>query len=152
MPRVPLIVTITRPGRLAALFLSCCLASVTVSAMAQDDSGGDRKTGRDDIVHAPPNVLLGQEIAILKTNPDATSQDCLDAVSELHKTQGTLQAEQDRGKDQDVEVAQDVLEYDIETAVQACHADAAAICDKAGGSDPRLAKACPALDQGGGTN
>ncbi|MBB2202677.1 hypothetical protein [Gluconacetobacter tumulisoli] len=128
--------TITHPSRLAALFLSCCL--VPVGAMAQDEGGegGSRASA----------VLLQREVGVLQTDPNATSPSCLDALKELHKTQDLVAAEESRTKDQDLEVARDVLETDFETAGQACAPDAESLCDKAGTSpSPALAKACAVL-------
>lgn len=129
-------VTITHPGRLAVLFLSGILAASP--ALAQDDEAAP----------ASPAVALQKIVAVLQTNPNATSQPCVDALTELHKTQSTLEAEQNRTNDPDVDVARDVLEMDFETAVQTCRADATALCGK-GGNDPKLAKACMMVDQPG---
>ncbi|MBB2205782.1 hypothetical protein [Gluconacetobacter takamatsuzukensis] len=129
--------TITHPGRLAALFLSGVLAASP--AFAQDD---------EEIAPSSTTLELQKLVAVLQSNPNATSQDCVDALTELHKTQDMLEAEQKRTNDPDVGVARDVLETDFETAVQSCRPDATAICDK-GGNDPKLARACMALSQSG---
>ncbi|ACI50911.1 conserved hypothetical protein [Gluconacetobacter diazotrophicus PA1 5] len=134
MPGETLTVTTILAGRLPALFLSCGLVSVAASAMAQDAPA-----------HGPA-AQVQRQVAVLQSNPNGVSRDCLDALAEVHKTQDTISAEEDRSKDPDLDVARDVLETDLETAVQSCRADTTSICDKAG-ADPKLAKACAALDQ-----
>ncbi|GAA4492776.1 hypothetical protein GCM10023158_09120 [Gluconacetobacter tumulicola] len=128
-------VTITHPGRLAILFLSGILAASP--AIAQDDEEG---------APSSTTVELQKLVAVLQSDPNATSQPCVDALTELHKTQDTLEAEQKRTNDPDVGVARDVLETDFETAVQSCSPDATALCEK-NGNDPKLTRACMALDQ-----
>lgn len=129
-------VTITHPGRLAVLFLSGVLAASP--AIAQDDE--------EAVAPSSTTVELQKLVAVLQSDPNATSQPCVDALTELHKTQDTLEAEQKRTNDPDVGVARDVLETDFETAVQSCSPDATALCEK-NGNDPKLARACMALDQ-----
>ncbi|GBQ22509.1 hypothetical protein ACLRDC_18360 [Gluconacetobacter sacchari] len=125
--------TITHSGRRAVLFLSGLLAATP--AIAQDDGAA-----------GSPALELQRIVAALQVNPNAASQACVDALTELHKTQATLDAEQTRTNDPDVDVARDVLETDFETAIHDCQPDAAALCAK-GGTDPKLAKACLMVDQ-----
>ncbi|MFW7269739.1 hypothetical protein ACMAUO_17585 [Gluconacetobacter sp. Hr-1-5] len=129
--------TITHPGRLAVLFLSGILA--VSPAFAQDD---------DEAASPPTAMQLQKVVAVLQSDPNSTSQSCVDALTELHKTQDTLEAEQKRTNDPDVAVARDVLETDFETAVQSCTADATALCEKHS-NDPKIARACMILDQPG---
>lgn len=129
--------TITNPGWLAVLFLSGILA--IYPAFAQDD----------EEAAAPSTAMqLQKVVAVLQSDPNSTSQACVDALTELHKTQDTLEAEQKRTNDPDVAVAQDVLETDFETAIQSCTTDANALCEKHG-NDSKVARACTALDQPG---
>nr|WP_240162013.1 hypothetical protein [Gluconacetobacter azotocaptans] len=127
------------------MLLSCCL--FPVGAMAQDDGGGGGGEGGDGQGGSrTASIQLQKDLAVLQGNPDAASQDCLDALKELHKTQDMVAAEEARTKDQDLEVARDVLETDFETAAQVCTPDAASLCDKSGASPtPAMAKACAAL-------
>ncbi|MFT8777601.1 MAG: hypothetical protein ABF893_13255 [Gluconacetobacter liquefaciens] len=130
--------TITHPGRLAVLFLSGILAISPAFAQADDDEAA-----------APPTAMqLQKVVAVLQSDPNSTSQSCVDALTELHKTQDTLEAEQKRTNDPDMAVARDVLETDFETAVESCTADATALCEKHGDA-PKVARACTALDQPG---
>jgi len=118
---------------LIALFLG--LATAIPAAYAQDD---------DTPAPSPMNLRLQKILAILQTNPDDVSQACVGALKELHKTQDQVAAEQDRNKDQDLEVARDVEESNFEDATQICGVDAQRMCehDK---PQPKLTQACGVL-------
>ncbi|GBQ97404.1 hypothetical protein AA23498_2886 [Acetobacter nitrogenifigens DSM 23921 = NBRC 105050] len=91
-----------------------------------------------------PNAQLQKEVAVLQSDPDEASQACLDALKELHETQDKLSAEQERSHDQDIAVAQDVLESDFENAIEMCGPDARRMCSKHNPSN-KLAHACEML-------
>nr|WP_242010545.1 hypothetical protein [Acetobacter musti] len=91
-----------------------------------------------------PNAQLQKELAVLQTMPDQASEACIGALKELHETQGKLEAEQERTKDQDLAVAQDVLESDYENAIEMCGPDARRLCETHNPAD-KLAHACEVL-------
>lgn len=143
---MPNIVTSFRPGRVVAPILGYVLGGAVAAIVAATPGAAP---AQDDGGPTTANTQLQKILAVLQTNPNAASQDCLGALQDLHKTQDTLVAEESRNKDQDVEVARDVLESDFETAGQSCAPDAAAICDKAdSAAPPKLVQACRILHGG----
>ncbi|NVN39967.1 hypothetical protein, partial [Ameyamaea chiangmaiensis] len=107
------------------------------AARAQEDGGDNAMLSR----------LLQRYLAVLQTSPDEASPACIDALKEMHKTQDQVTAEEGRTKDQDLEVARDVLASDTEDATQICGADAHRLCD-GGKQSPALVAACQALRAG----
>jgi hypothetical protein len=91
---------------------------------------------------------LARAIAVLRLQPDAAGQSCLDALREVHKTEGQVKELQTRTRSADLGLARDVLETDYENGKEICGADAIRVC--AGPMQPaRLAAACRTLQQGG---
>ncbi|GBR03443.1 hypothetical protein [Acetobacter oeni] len=120
--------------RLFSLFLIATCFSAP--AMAEEELSAGHST--------VPNAQLQKELAVLQTAPDQVSEACISALKELHETQGKLEAEQERTKDQDIAVAQDVLESDYENAIEMCGPDARHMCETHNPSDT-LAHACEIL-------
>lgn len=121
--------------------LSClCLiaAFLVTPALADDDE--PLSAGPGNVA----NAQLQKELAVLQSNPDEASEACVSALKELHKTQAQVDAEQQRTHDQDLAVAQDVLESDFENAIEMCGPDARRMC---GTQNPsaKLAHACETL-------
>ncbi|MFT9161288.1 MAG: hypothetical protein ABF491_13125, partial [Acetobacter sp.] len=108
---------------------------------AQDDEAEAPPTPRDTV----PNRKLQRQLAILHFRPDAASDGCVTALSALHKTQDQLTQEEARFHDQDVVVAQDVLESDFENSLEHCSPDAQALCAQPNPS-AGLAQACAQID------
>jgi len=121
-----------------SLLIALCLAAFVPAADAQD---------YDDAVKASPmNQRLQQIVGVLQTDPNDVSSACIDALKELHKTQDQVTAEQDHNKDQDLEVARDVLESNYEDSNQICGVDAQRMCDH-DKPTPQLTQACTALSR-----
>nr|WP_230975599.1 hypothetical protein [Acetobacter garciniae] len=124
------------------VLVSMPVAGALVSpAAAQDDEPEAPPTPRDTV----PNRKLERQLAILHFKPDAASDACVNALSALHKTQDQLTQEEARYHDQDIAVAQDVLESDFENSLEHCSPDARALCAEPSPS-PGLAQACAQID------
>ena len=91
---------------------------------------------------------LGRVIAVLRLQPAAAGQSCLDALHEVHKTEDQMKSLQNKANNPDVGLAQDVLETDYENAKEICGADAGRVCAASGGAAD-LRAACVTLQQAG---
>ena len=87
---------------------------------------------------------LNRVIAVLRLQPAAASRSCLDALKEVHTTEDQVKALQQRIKDPDKDLAQDVLETDYENGSEICGADAIRVCGSAGPT-AGLSNACAAM-------
>ena len=91
---------------------------------------------------------LARIIAVLRLQPAAAGQSCLDALHEVHLTEDQVKALQNKANNPDVALAQDVMETDYENAKEICGADAGRVC-----TGPTavagLTAACRVLGQGG---
>lgn len=122
-----------------ARLFSLCLIAICFSSPALAEE--ELSAGHADAV---PNAQLQKELGVLQTTPDQASEACINSLKELHETQGKLEAEQERTKDQDLAVAQDVLESDYENAIEMCGPDARRLCETRNPSNT-LAHACETL-------
>ncbi len=91
------------------------------------------------------NIQLQKELAVLHFKPDAAGPACIDALKELHKTQDLLQKDEENTHNQDLTVAEDVLESDFENSIEACAADVEKMCESHNPS-PELRTACEKID------
>lgn len=107
---------------------------------ARADDGDDA-----EVRSAVPNAQLQKELAVLQFKPDAASPACVESLKELHKTQALLEEEQKHSNDQDLAVAQDVLESDFENSIETCAPDVRALCESQN-PDVKLAKTCEKID------
>ncbi|ATJ90063.1 hypothetical protein [Acetobacter tropicalis] len=131
----------SQPFLVAALILACF--SVPVMGHAEEDdsnSNGENSEVRSKV----PNMQLQKELAVLQFKPEAASEACIDSLKELHKTQAQLAEEQTRTHDQDVAIAQDVLESDFENSIELCSPDVRKLCETQN-PEVRLARACEQL-------
>ena len=91
---------------------------------------------------------LARIIAVLRLQPAAAGQSCLDALHEVHRTEDQVKALQNKANNPDLALAQDVMETDYENAKEICGADAGRVC-----AGPRvvagLRAACGTLGQDG---
>ena len=71
---------------------------------------------------------LAKVIAVLRIQPAAAGQSCLDALHEVHQTEDQVKILQNKANNPDLALAQDVLETDYENAKEICGADADRIC------------------------
>ena len=71
---------------------------------------------------------LARVIAVLRLKPEDAGQSCLDALHEAHQTEDQLKKLENKAKDPDLALAQDVLETDYENAQEVCGADARTTC------------------------
>ncbi|WP_042786543.1 hypothetical protein [Acetobacter pomorum] len=124
-----------RPFALASLFF---IGTLAVSATVRADDDPPSRTN-------VPNVQLQKELAVLHFKPEAASQACIDALKELHKTQDMLKAEEERSHDQDLAIAEDVLESDFENAIEMCAPDVQRLCE-APNPSADLAHTCEKID------
>lgn len=92
-----------------------------------------------------PNEQLQKELAVLQFKPDAAGEACVDSLKELHKTQALLEEEEKHSNDQDIAVAQDVLESDFENSIEACAPDVRKLCETQN-PDVKLVQTCEKLD------
>lgn len=121
-----------------ARFFSLCLFSACLCTPAFAEE--TLSAGHSDV----PNAQLQKELSVLQTMPEQASDACITSLKELHETQGKLDAERERSHDQDLAVAQDVLESDYENAIEMCGPDARRLCGTSNPSD-QLAHACETL-------
>nr|WP_298795711.1 hypothetical protein [uncultured Acetobacter sp.] len=122
----------------AMVLLASALTAAPLYAHADDD---------DDELHhrsTVPNAQLQKELAVLQYKPEAASPACIESLKELHKTQAQLEEEQTRSQDQDLAIAQDVLESDFENSIELCSPDVRQLCETRN-PDVTLAKACEKL-------
>ncbi len=91
---------------------------------------------------------LARVIAVLKLQPDAAGQSCLDALHEAHKTEDQVKILENKSSNPDLALAQDVLETDYENGKEICGADAGRVC-AIPGQTAGLKEACSTLRQGG---
>ncbi|MGF1275254.1 hypothetical protein [Acetobacter pasteurianus] len=124
-----------RPFALASLFF---MGSLAASAVARADDDPPPRTN-------VPNVQLQKELAVLHFKPEAASPACIDALKELHKTQDMLKAEEARSHDQDLAIAEDVLESDFENSIEMCAPDVQRLCE-APNPSAELAHTCEKID------
>jgi len=119
--------------------LPCALlALATVPLHAQDS---DTQPGALSRAH------LGRVLAVLRLQPEAAGQSCLDSLRDLHKTEDQFKALQGKTNNPDLGLAQDVLESDYENSNQICGADADRLCAAPSGIKG-LQGACGALRRG----
>jgi len=93
---------------------------------------------------------LARVIAVLRLQPAAAGQSCLDALHEVHKTEDQMKILQNKANNPDIALAQDVLETDYENAKEICGADAGRVCAASGGAAD-LRAGCGTLQQTGHT-
>ncbi|NSL92476.1 hypothetical protein HRJ39_06370 [Acetobacter syzygii] len=123
-----------------AVMASALLAgSLAVSPAARAD--GDETAPRSNV----NNIQLQKELSVLHMKPEAAGPACIDSLKELHKTQDLLAKEQENSHDQDLTVAEDVLESDFENSIEACAGDVEKLCETHN-PQPELVKACEAID------
>ncbi|GGC38922.1 hypothetical protein GCM10007207_25530 [Asaia siamensis] len=91
-----------------------------------------------------PASVLNRILGVLQTDPDSASDTCVEALKELHKTQGIVANQDTDSNNQDAAVARDVLESDFEETIEVCGADARRLCRTKGESDPKLPPLCAA--------
>lgn len=91
------------------------------------------------------NVQLQKELAVLHLKPDAAGPACIESLKELHKTQDLLQKDEENTRNQDLTVAEDVLESDFENSIEACAADVEKLCETHNPST-ELRQACEKID------
>lgn len=121
---------------MASVLLAGSLA-MAPAARADDDETAPRSNVN--------NVQLQKELAVLHFKPDAAGPACIDSLKELHKTQDLLQKEQENTRNQDLTVAEDVLESDFETSIEACAEDVEKLCETHNPSSD-LRAACEKID------
>ncbi|GAN60985.1 hypothetical protein ACI01nite_11200 [Acetobacter cibinongensis] len=121
---------ITALSALPALLVA--LLCVPLSAHAE---------GGDEVRSKVPNMQLQKELAVLQFQPEAASEACIESLKELHKTQALLEEEQKHTNDQDLAIAQDVLESDFENSIEMCAPDVHKLCETQN-PDVKLVKAC----------
>ncbi|GAN67667.1 hypothetical protein [Acetobacter orleanensis] len=122
----------------AMVLLASALTAAPFYAHAEE---GDNSSSVRSTV---PNAQLQKELAILQFKPEAASPACIDSLKELHKTQAQLQEEQTRTEDQDLAIAQDVLESDFENSIELCSPDVRQLCESPNPAKA-LAQACERL-------
>lgn len=118
---------------------SAGLAILLSTAVHADDPAPSGDLTRDQ---------LARVIAVLRLQPNAAGQSCLDALHEVHQTEDQVKVLQNKSSKPDLGLAQDVLETDYENAKEICGADAGRVClapEKLVGSEA----ACKSLHQGG---
>ncbi len=122
----------------AAMAFALLAGGLALSPIARAD---DETAPRSNI----NNIQLQKELAVLHFKPDAASPACIDSLSELHKTQDLLQKDEENTRNQDLTVAEDVLESNFETSIEACAADVEKLC---GTHNPTadLRSACEKID------
>ena len=91
------------------------------------------------------NIQLQKELAVLHLKPDAAGPACIDSLKELHKTQDLLQKDEENTRNQDLTVAEDVLESDFENSIEACAADVEKLCNTHNPS-AELRQSCEKID------
>jgi hypothetical protein len=123
--------------RLGRLMACVWIASVVTGAAHADDQGQSNDLTRDQ---------LARVIAVLRLQPAAAGQSCLDALHEAHQTEDQLKLLQTKKNNPDLALAQDVLETDYENAKEICGADANRVC-AASERAANLDAACTALRQ-----
>lgn len=121
---------------LPALFMAMLLCA-PLHARADD---GDDAEVRSKV----PNAQLQKELAVLQFKPEAASEACVESLKELHKTQALLEEEQKHSNDQDLAVAQDVLESDFENSIEMCAPDVRNLCETPN-PDVKLVQTCEKL-------
>lgn len=89
---------------------------------------------------------LARVIAVLRLQPAAAGQSCLDALHEVHKTEDQMKILENKANNPDLALAQDVLETDYENSKEICGADAGRVCATLG-QPAGLKAACAALRQ-----
>ncbi len=91
---------------------------------------------------------LARIIDVLRLQPAAAGQSCLDALHEVHQTEDQVKLLQNKANNPDLALAQDVMETDYENGKEICGADANRVC-----AGPKvlsgLKAACGALGQDG---
>ena len=90
---------------------------------------------------------LARVIAVLRLKPETAGQSCLDALHEAHQTEDQLKKLENKAKDPDLALAQDVLETDYENAQEVCGADARRTCEASQRSS-QMISACDRLRPG----
>ncbi|MFT8945508.1 MAG: hypothetical protein ABF876_02880 [Acetobacter aceti] len=90
------------------------------------------------------NEQLRKELAVLQSDPEQASEACVNAMKELHDTQGKIAAAEERSSSADLTVAKDVLESNYENAIEMCGPDARRIC-ATHDQTAKLAQACTIL-------
>ncbi len=113
------------------------IAFIVTSVARADEQGQSSDLTRDQ---------LARVIAVLKLQPAAAGQSCLDALHETHQTEDQVKLLQNKAKNPDLGLAQDVLETDYENAKEICGADASRVC-AAPGPVAGVDAACAALHQ-----
>ncbi|MCX2560643.1 hypothetical protein OQ252_04395 [Acetobacter farinalis] len=121
----------------AVVLLTSALSAVPLYAHAAAPDGSAVRS-------TVPNAQLQKELAVLQYKPEAASPACIDSLKELHKTQAQLEAEQSRTDDQDLAIAQDVLESDFENSIELCSPDVRQLCETPN-PEKALAQACERL-------
>ncbi|WP_367160845.1 hypothetical protein ABUE34_06515 [Kozakia baliensis] len=106
-----------------------------LTAWAQEDSGGSDIAGKE----------LNKVLGVLQVQPDSASDACVEALKELHKTQKIVSDGESAGKNQDLDVARDVLESNYEDASQICGTDARTLCRTKINESPKLPALCTTL-------
>nr|WP_242012630.1 hypothetical protein [Acetobacter lambici] len=91
------------------------------------------------------NVQLQKELAVLHFKPDAAGPACIESLKDLHKTQDLLQKDEENTRNQDLTVAEDVLESDFENSIEACAADVEKLCE-APNPSAELRQSCEKID------
>ncbi|MCP9319291.1 hypothetical protein KBX73_05795 [Acetobacter persici] len=122
----------------AMVLLASALTAVPFYAHAEDEDN------TSSVRSTVPNAQLQKELAVLQYKPEAASPACIDSLKELHKTQAQLQEEQTRTNDQDLAIAQDVLESDFENSIEICSPDVRQLCETPN-PEKALAQACERL-------
>lgn len=129
----------SQPLLVAALLFAAFSAPLTGHA-EESDPNGENSEVRSKV----PNMQLQKELAVLQFKPEAASEACIGSLKELHKTQAQLEEEQTRTHDQDLAIAQDVLESDFENSIELCSPDVRKLCETQN-PDVRLVRACEQL-------
>ncbi|WP_180539558.1 hypothetical protein [Acetobacter okinawensis] len=122
----------------AAMASALVACGLTLSPIARAD---DETAPRSNV----NNIQLQKELAVLHFKPDAAGPACIDALKELHKTQDLLQKDEENAHNQDLTVAEDVLESDFENSIEACAADVEKMCESHNPS-AELRAACEKID------
>ena len=137
--------------RLTSRTMICATAGLLLSATVQLSIAASLSSAAHADEQAPSGDVardqLAKVIAVLRLQPAAAGQSCLDALHEVHHTEDQVKVLQNKANHPDLALAQDVLETDYENAKEICGADAGRICtaqDRAQGMDA----VCGALHQG----
>ena len=125
-------------GRVAAVAVLGLLCGIG-PAFAQDEEGGGHQN-------------LDRALAVLRLKTTAASRNCLDAMTELHKTEEQVAALSKNGSGTEdkpnpsLDIARDVLGSDYDTATASCRPDAVRACRAPAGA--AMVKACGSVTAG----